>query len=709
MKNNKILRIICYILVPIIVAILILSSLYLITISQNNFSTKEEYFKSQAFFSSYAYDFQIIMEELIFAKEENYVMSMDGEYKIFHVNFNNYNDLKDYYFLAIYEQKVLTNVREEGINTVEDIKQYILQKNEQFFNTNNGEFYSNVENFAETVNDYGYLAGVSIPYYTIGNEKYGYGDEPEEVYVIPNTDEIYLNEEINQRIYRRAYLNDFSIYSTYAEEFNENNYMSFYLSFLNVAKDYQTVIYLSIPISIIALILIAIFLINSIGYKKDCKEVELADFDRVPIELLILIYFIILGISLIIIDELHFSVATFANSAIIITSLYILNAIFIEVILITIIKRLKAKQFIKTSFVGKFIVKAWKIIKKIFYFMIEKFMKLKNNVSENVDITWKVIFVVILYVIITIILLLLLGPIGLAIPLALFGYILYIVLLEINSFKKLEKGLKNIYEGDNKSKLNSEDFRPEFKNVVKYVNDISNGFENVVEESLKSERLKTELITNVSHDIKTPLTSIINYVDLLKSENIENEKAKEYIGILDNKSQRLKKLIEDLVEASKASSGSVNLNLEKINIIELIKQAMGEFEDRFAQKKLEIISELPKNNVEVKADSRYMYRVIENLFSNVSKYALDSSRVYIDTKVIDKKIKIEIKNISQDRLNITEEELMQRFVRGDKSRTTEGNGLGLAIARSLTQLQGGKLVCKIDGDLFKVEIELDII
>lgn len=700
MKNSKILRTICYILVPIIVAILIFSSLYVITISQKNFSTKEEYFKSQSFFSSYAYDFQIIMEELIFAKEENYVMNMDGEYKIFHVNFNKYNDLKDYYFLAIYEQKVLTNVREPGINTIEEIKQYILQKNEHFFNSNKGNFYSNVENFAETVNDYGYLVGISIPYYTIGNEKYSYGDELQESYII---------QENNQRVYKRAYLEDFTIYSTYSEDFNENNYMNFYLSFLNAVKDYQMLIYLSIPSLLIVLMLIAIFLINSIGYKKDSKEIEVTDFDRIPIELLILVCFIMFGISLIIIDEVQFSIQTITNNVIIIASLYILNAILIEANLITIIKRIKAKQFVKTSFAGRIIIKVWKFIKKFFEFMKVKFIKIKTSISENIDITWKVIFAVILYFIITIVLLLLLGHIGLAIPLVLLGYILYVILMEINSFKKLEKGLKNIYEGDNRTKLNSEDFTTAFKKVVEYVNDISNGFENAVEESLKSERLKTELITNVSHDIKTPLTSIINYVDLLKSENIENEKAKEYISILDNKGQRLKKLIEDLVEASKASSGSVKLKLETINIIELIKQAMGEFEDRFAQKKLEIISELPKNNVQVNADSRYMYRVIENLFSNISKYALESSRVYIDAKVIAKKVKIEIKNISKERLNITEEELMQRFVRGDKSRNTEGNGLGLAIARSLTNLQGGKLVCKIDGDLFKVEIELDVI
>ena len=261
-----------------------------------------------------------------------------------------------------------------------------------------------------------------------------------------------------------------------------------------------------------------------------------------------------------------------------------------------------------------------------------------------------------------------------------------------------------MYEGNNQHNLEIADFPVEFQNSVKYINDISNGFENASKEMMKSERLKIELITNVSHDIKTPLTSIINYVDLLKQEKIENQKAKEYIEILDNKSQRLKKLTEDLIEASKVSTGNVKLNLEKINIAELINQAVGEFEDKFKQKGLETIYDIKENDLNIMADSRYMYRIIENIFSNISKYALENSRVYIDVKKANKQVSIEIKNISKDRLNITEEELMQRFVRGDKSRTTEGSGLGISIAKNLTELQNGVFKLKLDGDLFKVEL-----
>ena len=222
---------------------------------------------------------------------------------------------------------------------------------------------------------------------------------------------------------------------------------------------------------------------------------------------------------------------------------------------------------------------------------------------------------------------------------------------------------------------------------------------------MKSERLKTELITNVSHDIKTPLTSIINYIDLLKKENIQGEKANEYLNILDNKSQRLKKLTEDLVEASKASSGSIKLNLEKLNVNELIKQVSGEFEDKFKANNLQEIITLPEKDIFIEADSRYMYRILENMYSNISKYAMEGTRVYVDIEEKDNKVLIQLKNVSSQKLNISADELMQRFVRGEASRNTEGSGLGLSIARSLTELQQGKFNIYLDGDLFKVTIE----
>ena len=252
--------------------------------------------------------------------------------------------------------------------------------------------------------------------------------------------------------------------------------------------------------------------------------------------------------------------------------------------------------------------------------------------------------------------------------------------------------------------MNQNELKGTLKQLSIYINDIAGGLSNAVEQSLKSERLKTELITNVSHDIKTPLTSIINYVDLLKKEKMPNEKVTEYLMILDNKSQRLKKLTEDLVEASKASSGNIKLNLEKININELIKQVSGEFEDRFKERGLEEVRNLPEEDIFVQADGRYMYRILENLYSNSAKYALENTRVYMDVISQSKSVVIQMKNISKEELNITTEELMQRFVRGDSSRNTEGSGLGLSIASSLTELQKGKFHIYLDGDLFKVTL-----
>ena len=240
--------------------------------------------------------------------------------------------------------------------------------------------------------------------------------------------------------------------------------------------------------------------------------------------------------------------------------------------------------------------------------------------------------------------------------------------------------------------------------MVKYIDDIAGGFNNAIEQTLKSERLKTELITNVSHDIKTPLTSIINYVDLLKKEKFDNKQIEQYIAILDSKSQRLKKLIEDLVEASKVSSGNVKLNLENINLNELLNQTIGEFEDKFKTKGLKIETKMPENPITLKADSRYMYRIIENLFSNISKYAMNNTRVYITLEKNENNIVLSMKNISNQKLNISADELKQRFVRGDKSRYTEGSGLGLSIAENLTELQGGTFDIQIDGDLFKVTL-----
>ncbi len=240
------------------------------------------------------------------------------------------------------------------------------------------------------------------------------------------------------------------------------------------------------------------------------------------------------------------------------------------------------------------------------------------------------------------------------------------------------------------------------------VNDLGDGLRHALQEQMKSERMKADLITNVSHDLKTPLTSIINYVDLLKREELHNEKANEYLEVLDQKSQRLKQLTEDLVEASRASSGNVVLDIRRIDVKELLMQTSGEFVERFEARGLQLVENFPQNPQYVDADGRRLWRIIENLFRNVEKYAMPHTRVYLDLINDGDRVAFSLKNISENPLNISPEELTERFTRGDESRSTEGSGLGLSIAKDLTEIQQGIFEIYLDGDLFKVTVSFPI-
>lgn len=277
-------------------------------------------------------------------------------------------------------------------------------------------------------------------------------------------------------------------------------------------------------------------------------------------------------------------------------------------------------------------------------------------------------------------------------------------LKKVKEFNSIKEGVQKVKEGHIQHKIDLPG-KGEFSELAENINSITDGLNKAVENELKSERLKTELITNVSHDIRTPLTSIITYVDLLKQEENE-DKEKEYIEIIDQKSQKLKMLTDDLFEASKASSGNMPVNFEKIDIISLITQGLGELNDQIEASELQFKLNPSKEKVYVYADGKLLWRAIENLLSNIFKYALHGSRVYIDIKNLDDEIILEMKNISSYELNISSEELMERFKRGDESRSSEGSGLGLSIAKSLIELQRGSFNIEIDGDLFKAIISL---
>ena len=279
----------------------------------------------------------------------------------------------------------------------------------------------------------------------------------------------------------------------------------------------------------------------------------------------------------------------------------------------------------------------------------------------------------------------------------------------IRSYSKIKDSAEKLAAGDMTAHVDVGGIPQFMEETGTALNDIQAGIEIALAERTKSERMKTELITNVSHDIKTPITSIINYVDLLDKENLENENAKEYLEVLNRQSLRLKKLVEDIIEASKISSGNIELNMEEVNAEVLLDQSIGEFAERLKEKKIEVVVNSCDSEARLMADNRYLWRVFDNIMSNIVKYAQADTRAYVDLEKDGDKLRFTFRNISREQLNISPEELMERFVRGDKSRYTDGNGLGLSIANSLTQAMGGTMNIFIDGDFFKVILEFDAI
>lgn len=285
---------------------------------------------------------------------------------------------------------------------------------------------------------------------------------------------------------------------------------------------------------------------------------------------------------------------------------------------------------------------------------------------------------------------------------------LYFVAKALLSLTRIMEGVKEVSGGNIDYSIAGADMSPVFAGFAEDIQSIQGGLRKAVAEAIKGERMKTDLIANVSHDLKTPLTSIVNYVDLLKKEKLDNDEAEGYITILEEKAARLKQLIEDLIEASKASSGNLAVDLEKVDLHELVMQACGEFEEKIRNAALDVRVSASEKNVSISADGKHMWRIIENLLSNTVKYSMPNSRVYVSITKEKYCGVLTIKNISAFPLDISPDQLTERFVRGDASRTTEGSGLGLSIAQSLTQLQGGSFKIDIDGDLFKVTVEIPL-
>ncbi|HZK84586.1 MAG TPA: HAMP domain-containing sensor histidine kinase [Desulfosporosinus sp.] len=352
------------------------------------------------------------------------------------------------------------------------------------------------------------------------------------------------------------------------------------------------------------------------------------------------------------------------------------------VLVLSLAKHLKNGTFIKHTFIYSIFHKLYKFIEEVY-----------NNGSVGV----KVILIVIGY------------PVAVALTFFMFpvtiGAAAWVALKKVKEFKAIKEGVKQVRDGDIRHKVTISG-EGEFAKLAADINSITDGLHTAVENGIKSERLKAELITNVSHDIRTPLTSIITYVDLLKSEK-DPEKVEKYIEIIDRKSQHLKVLTEDLFEATKASSGSIPVNFERIDLVSLITQGLGELGDKIQERNLDFKLCHPTEKVFITADGKLMWRATENLLSNVFKYALEGSRVYLDIIDVGPKVKLIIKNISTYELNISPDELMERFKRGDDSRNSQGSGLGLSITKSLIEIQKGSFKVEIDGDLFKAIIEVN--
>ena len=483
---------------------------------------------------------------------------------------------------------------------------------------------------------------------------------------------------------------DCTIYTSINEDVTQfhDDYYNLYITYKICTNSVKTAI-INIIITLVLIIVSAILITIYAGRKRNFKEIQLESIDKIPLEIILAAMFIpfimllFLGIEL----SYNLNITTIIGNIGILIIMYSIALILYE----SIVRRVKTNTILKNT---------------IIYRLCKWIKNGVKNIFNNFSLAAKIIVILACMLIFTLIFSNW-GFTGIILLIAMYVFAFKYYFDNITKFLNIKNTVKKIYEGDTKVRLQEDEYTGVLKELCIYVNDIAGGFTNAIDKSLKSERMKTELITNVSHDIKTPLTSIINYVDLLKKEDIQNEKAKEYLDILEQKSQRLKRLTEDLIEASKASSGNIKLDMKKINVNELIKQISGEFEDKFKNKNLDLNIEMPKEDVFILADSRYLYRVMENMYTNIEKYAMENSRVYVDLLEENKKVKIEIKNISKEKLNISANELMERFVRGESSRNTEGSGLGLSIAQSLTKLQKGEFGIYLDGDLFKVIISFN--
>lgn len=512
--------------------------------------------------------------------------------------------------------------------------------------------------------------------------KYGYLT----TYFLSESDELELEADTKQLIKVTVYA---------GENFKMTQSLMLRVKTAGIVYTLRFAVYFIGIISLILFIFTFCFLCASSGRRSD-GSILLNRFDKIPFDIVILINFILTFILFDITETNH----GYAYYVLLAVSAVILYFSYFSAFL-SMVTRIKKKTIIKNNVIYIVLAFIYKRIKKLFSFLwyiIKNLTIVKKTVLGLAAVVAAVFLA---------------GIMGMGFySSGLFAFLLLIIIALMMIFavyisiclQKIKMGGELMSQGNFETKIDSEKMLPDFVEFCGYLNNINSTVQNAVDEKTRSERLKTELITNVSHDIKTPLTSIINYVDLIKKEKVENEKVTEYISVLDRQSARLKKLIEDLVEASKASTGNLSVELTKCEPAVLLTQTLGEFDEKLKNAGLTPVLTCPENPLYIMADGRHLWRVFENLTANICKYSLSGTRVYLEIYENSDNVCITFKNISKNELNISGEELTERFVRGDSSRNTEGSGLGLSIAKNLTDLQGGKLSIDIDGDLFKATV-----
>jgi signal transduction histidine kinase len=505
---------------------------------------------------------------------------------------------------------------------------------------------------------------------------------------------------------------------------------------------WESIVPYAIPVEILSILVFLaafVFLMCAAGHRgaraeSDGEEIRLYALDTIWFEVVTGVAFLAgMGILLLMAILLEEGALTVASLLTVETELASAFCLVILLYLMTFAARIKAKKFWRYTCVYwcwkgcvKLLRKGWNILcqfwnnvpGRFFRWMAERRRAYKEFARTHHSIVRRTV----------VILLVLTVVLGITLSFySLYGFYSYcgnilifwflgmtavmwvFTLAAVSQMVRLQEGSKRLADGDFSEPIDTRGLFWEFKVHAENINRAGDGVASAVEKQMKSEHFRTELITNVSHDIKTPLTSIINYVDLLQKQNPENETEKEYLEVLARQSARLKKLLEDLLEASKASTGNLTVNFETCDACVLLTQIVGEFEEKTAANQLELIVDNPKEALHIRVDSRHIWRVFDNLLGNICKYAQPGTRVYISLMRDGGDAVISMKNISKYQLNITSDELMERFVRGDSSRNTEGSGLGLSIAQSLTNLMNGTMNISVDGDLFKVILRFPVV